>query len=549
MKDKVWFFGAGQSGRPVELRSTTTYTNISFVPQTARKRYEGKLTISPFQNHTLTGSYIRIDTEQEELRVQLALPFYAGQPLQPAAPPGPVVGNYNGVLSDNVLRRGAVLEAEVHVRELGGRLNDLIQGTVLMTSRSAGTTTPPICCARARPRNATTRTSSSRGRTSSPRSRSARTTSSSDSTTSLARASRTTGSPDPATSSTGPARSSRTTTSSRSSTRLRTSASDPIPNRHSGATRDHDSVFLNDTWRLNNNLSFNIGVRWDKNHAKDAAASSRPTTAPSARASPPTTTRRATASSASTASYATLRGRDPGDGRPGAADGFGRRRAYYYATGGPEINTTRRGRSSRRAPGRRTRSSPGSASTVPNQFPTIHAARPRRRRFPASTRSSTAAGVSPRRARVRPSAVSGSLGAKALPRGRRPPRVQGLLRPQARPLDGPRDGLPWATRIDLAYIEISNDYRREVHGPPHVQFAYRPDEQAQPRRQLDLVSPHRQRRRRDVGLRSVQLTDHSYPEYFRGAGRTRRATSAPTSATASCSTGPSTCPFRRTWAR
>ena len=28
-----------------------------------------------------------------------------------------------------------------------------------------------------------------------------------------------------------------------------------------------DSVFVNDTWRLNNNLSFNVGLRFDKNKA------------------------------------------------------------------------------------------------------------------------------------------------------------------------------------------------------------------------------------------------------------------------------------------
>src|SRR5262249_48255068 len=30
------------------------------------------------------------------------------------------------------------------------------------------------------------------------------------------------------------------------------------------------SIFVNDSWRLNDRLSFNLGVRWDKNHAKDS---------------------------------------------------------------------------------------------------------------------------------------------------------------------------------------------------------------------------------------------------------------------------------------
>src|SRR4030095_16384432 len=31
------------------------------------------------------------------------------------------------------------------------------------------------------------------------------------------------------------------------------------------------SLFLNDNWRYNTHLTFNLGVRWDKNHGKDAA--------------------------------------------------------------------------------------------------------------------------------------------------------------------------------------------------------------------------------------------------------------------------------------
>ncbi len=34
-----------------------------------------------------------------------------------------------------------------------------------------------------------------------------------------------------------------------------------------------NSLFVNDSWRLNNNLSFNVGLRWDKNDATDSAGS------------------------------------------------------------------------------------------------------------------------------------------------------------------------------------------------------------------------------------------------------------------------------------
>ena len=41
--------------------------------------------------------------------------------------------------------------------------------------------------------------------------------------------------------------------------------------RKGSDVRTH-SVFLNDTWRLNDHFSFNLGVRYDKNDAKDSRA-------------------------------------------------------------------------------------------------------------------------------------------------------------------------------------------------------------------------------------------------------------------------------------
>ena len=50
-------------------------------------------------------------------------------------------------------------------------------------------------------------------------------------------------------------------TSTRSSTRTPTSSTSPIPLVSQGSDLQTDSVFVNDTWRLNNNFSFNLGVR------------------------------------------------------------------------------------------------------------------------------------------------------------------------------------------------------------------------------------------------------------------------------------------------
>ena len=41
----------------------------------------------------------------------------------------------------------------------------------------------------------------------------------------------------------------------------------PIPNVSLGSNLKTNSVFVNDIWKLGNHVSFNLGVRWDKNDA------------------------------------------------------------------------------------------------------------------------------------------------------------------------------------------------------------------------------------------------------------------------------------------
>ena len=61
-----------------------------------------------------------------------------------------------------------------------------------------------------------------------------------------------------------------TGTSTRSSTRTPTSTT--RRSRHSARVRTRltHSVFVNDSWRLSDRISLNLGVRWDKNDAKDS---------------------------------------------------------------------------------------------------------------------------------------------------------------------------------------------------------------------------------------------------------------------------------------
>ena len=68
-KDTIWFFGAARYNNQETSASTNAVTpggpTISFPQGNLNDRYEGKLTISPFPNHTLTGSYIWTTTHAD----------------------------------------------------------------------------------------------------------------------------------------------------------------------------------------------------------------------------------------------------------------------------------------------------------------------------------------------------------------------------------------------------------------------------------------------------------------------------------------------------
>ena len=73
--------------------------------------------------------------------------------------------------------------------------------------------------------------------------------------------------------------------------RTPTSTTRRSPTLTQGTNTHTKSAFLNDQWRLNDRLSFNLGVRYDKNDATEQQSAPRPRTTPrSARASRRTST-------------------------------------------------------------------------------------------------------------------------------------------------------------------------------------------------------------------------------------------------------------------
>ena len=131
LKDKLWFFLAGRTFDTSDALSTVTKaTNIPVAYGTKESRYEGKLTLSPIQNHTITGSYIGIErSEVNYWAAQVAPPADLAQFYDRKTPESLFAVNYNGVLTDSLFVDAFYSNKKFTFKGAGGKSQDLIAGT------------------------------------------------------------------------------------------------------------------------------------------------------------------------------------------------------------------------------------------------------------------------------------------------------------------------------------------------------------------------------------------------------------------------------------
>jgi len=147
-KDHIWFFVAGRdTGKAVTSRQTSL-TNVPYDTVTAQKRYEGKLTFSLTPEHRIVGSYNKI--EQETTGDRFTANIMDLRSLTDRKDPQKLQAvNYTGVLTDNFF-----VEAQYSKRDYsigigsGSKFNDVIFGTLLLDrSRSSRRFWSPTFCA------------------------------------------------------------------------------------------------------------------------------------------------------------------------------------------------------------------------------------------------------------------------------------------------------------------------------------------------------------------------------------------------------------------
>jgi hypothetical protein len=270
LKDRVWFFLAGRTFDKTETINTSI-TNIPYESGQDQQRYEGKLTASLTPSHTLIGTYMKIDDKQKGNSFNTVLDRLSIYDRE--TPQELYSGNYTGVLSENLLATLQYSKRKFTFIGSGAPSTDLILGTLLLDrSRSNARYHSPTFCGVCDPelrdnKNYLGKLSyflSTEGlgshdivggvdvfddvRLSNNHQ------SGSDyrifGTSAILRG----GDIFPVFASDG-------------STIIQYN---PIPKNSLGTSFKTNSLFLNDNWRFNDRLSFNVGVRYDANDGKNA---------------------------------------------------------------------------------------------------------------------------------------------------------------------------------------------------------------------------------------------------------------------------------------
>ncbi|MBL8115527.1 MAG: TonB-dependent receptor [Acidobacteria bacterium] len=135
LKDRLWFFGAGRLLDTTSGRQTS-FTAIPYEYESDEKRYEAKLTLTPFANHSLTGSYIAIDRAEKNYTGYRLLAL-DGLDVARETPQELLALNYSGVLSDAFFLEAQYASRKFTFEGSGSDYTDLIRGTWI-NDRSRG---------------------------------------------------------------------------------------------------------------------------------------------------------------------------------------------------------------------------------------------------------------------------------------------------------------------------------------------------------------------------------------------------------------------------
>jgi outer membrane receptor for ferrienterochelin and colicin len=340
LKDKIWFFGSGRYGI-LDSTYTTPGTLIPVNQSNKDERYEGKLTISPIQNHTLTVSYLNWTRDQGNYFFNAAGTYDLASLYDRQIPSNITVVNYNGVLTSQFFVEGQYSAKHFTFENGGSRSEDLITGTPIWDFTNNAFWNSPIFCAvcpgAAEQRNNDDVFAKATYFLSTPSIGSHNVVVGVDQF-----------------------RGHHLSNNYQSGSQYIALSDDthfvgqtafpqftpgvsylgyyPIVQLTRASDMQTQSAFLNDTWKLNNNISFNLGLRYDKNHAVDMSGVLRQKDSAWSPRLGITVDPKGDGKLKFNASYARYVSAVQ-EGFAGSATGAGSPAYYYYLYGGPPINT------------------------------------------------------------------------------------------------------------------------------------------------------------------------------------------------------------------
>jgi hypothetical protein len=145
-RDRTWFFAAGRMFDQ-ETSGQTGYTNLPFQQVIKEQRYEGKLTQNIANGHSARVSYTGISQEETgrafpspELVMDTASLYSPKQPQQLWSV------NYTGALGNNFFVEAQVSARKFTFENAGGTSRDLIDGTVLQDQQTGARWWAPTFC-------------------------------------------------------------------------------------------------------------------------------------------------------------------------------------------------------------------------------------------------------------------------------------------------------------------------------------------------------------------------------------------------------------------
>jgi hypothetical protein len=142
-KDRLWFFLGGRTTSQMTSLQTSPPVSIPFDQTEHQNRYEGKLTLALSPSHRVIGSYL--DVRDDLTNFPFWLTYDLAGMYDQSTPMEIKVLNYNGVLS-NTLFLEAQYSQEQKQYLRGGRFTDIERGTpVIDYGAGVGFNAPPFC--------------------------------------------------------------------------------------------------------------------------------------------------------------------------------------------------------------------------------------------------------------------------------------------------------------------------------------------------------------------------------------------------------------------